>query len=93
MTINEFEAQLKEMDANWRIVPHPTNQDMAGVYYLNRYQFAVPNGEIKEEPDPSYRNLDGRQHRSASEARAIAAKYLHDLANDPEFRAMEEEVI
>lgn len=93
MKISEFELELQKIDANFKIVPHPVNQDMAGVYYKNRYQFAVPNGEIFEKSDPSYTNGEGRIHRSMEDALAIATKYVFDLNNDPEFRAMEEEVI
>ena len=93
MKISDFELELKKIDENFHITPHPVNTDMAGVYYKNRYQFAIPNGEIFEKPNPSYRNGDGRQHRSAEEALAIAAKYVFDLNNDPEFKAMEEETI
>lgn len=93
MKIADFELELKKIDENFNLVPHPVNLDMCGVYYKKRYLFAIPNGEIYEEPNPDYRNGDGRAHRCARDARAIAEKYVFDLNNDPEFKAMEEEVI
>lgn len=93
MKISDFELELQKIDPNFKIIPHPVNQDMAGVYYKNRYQFAVPNGEIFEQANPSYTNGEGKIHRGMEDAIAIAKKYVYDLNNDPDFREMEEEVI
>lgn len=93
MKIADFELELKKIDENFKIVPHPVNQDMAGVYYKDRYQFAVPNGEIFEQTNPSYTNGEGKVHRGAEDAIAMAKNYVYKLENDPEFREMEEEVI
>lgn len=89
-TIQEFEAELKTIDPKFEIVPHPLNEELAGLYYdrniPNKTGFivTVPSKTINDEFDAGYQDSTGHPHNWASKIRAIAIDHLERL-KEPEY--------
>ena len=81
------------MNPGFKIKPHPSNTDMAGVYFDSEgtevYLFAVPNGDILPTRDANYKNTEGLTHRSAEEAKAMAGRWLWRFENEEGFKESE----
>ena len=91
MTLKDFEKQLQdEFKAKIKIVPHPSNEDMAGVYLEGVRQSicGCPSNEIYEERSPSYVNKYGQQHNSIPEVKAKVSSFLNRLENEKGFREL-----
>ena len=93
MKTADFELELKAIDPDIRLVPHPSNADMAGVYYKHVYLFACPNGDILPTRDGNYKNSEGHVHRSAEEVRAMTERWIWRFKNEPGFAESEMEPV
>lgn len=88
MKIQEFEKQLKEIDNSLSIVPHPINEDMAGVYFGSIFVCGVPSNEIFEEVKPEYQSKLGCRHRTTEETIAKVNKFLDSWKNEAGFKEL-----
>jgi hypothetical protein len=86
MTLNNFEESLKEINQDIHITPHPNNSTMAGVYYLNNYICACPNGEVFEDVRPNYQSDIGHRHATLEEITAKVKSFLHRWENEEGFK-------
>ena len=93
MKIEQFEKELRELDAGFRIVPHPNNPTMAGVYLGSLYVCGIPNGDIYDEVKADYKNEHGHVHKTRATALAQISDYLWRIKNEPGFLESESEVI
>lgn len=93
MTIKEFEAQLKEIDPKFEIVQHPTNTELAGVYYdrneENKTGFVVtvPSQTIEEKRNPNYVDSTGHPHNWTEKVLAVVKDHLERM-KEPEYNKM-----
>lgn len=85
MKIQDFEVKLKEIDSSLKIIPHPSNEDMAGVYYSSIFICGVPSNEIFEEIRPEYKSKLGFRHRTTEETIAKVNQFLYRLKNEEGF--------
>lgn len=83
----DFEEMLKALDPNLNVIPHPTNEDMAGIYLDKVYICAVPSNNIFEEINIGYIDRSGVRHRTIPEAVAMVKNFLKQW-EDPEFREL-----
>lgn len=93
MKIEQFEKELKELDSSFRVVPHPSNPTMAGVYLGSLYVCGIPGGEIFNEVRPDYKNEHGHVHKTREQALAQIGHYLWRIKNEPGFLETESEII
>lgn len=84
MKIQEFETKLQQIDSRLRIVPHPSNEDVAGVYCEEMFIITVPSKEIYEDTRRSYTDIYGRPHRNSKDAEAIVNNFLERI-KEPEY--------
>lgn len=56
MTTQEFEQEIKNIDAGFSIVENPNRPGLANIFYRGQnYDLPVVSSyEIKDDPDPSY---------------------------------------
>jgi hypothetical protein len=82
-TIPDFENELKAIDSRLSIVINQNLPDLANVKLNGATVCVIPSGEIKDEPDPSYRatlpNGMSHPHRSRAEALAMTQSTLEKL--------------
>lgn len=85
MDIPIFENELKTIDPHIRIVPHPLNTDVCGIYWNNAYIGAIPNGQIYDEKKEGYKDNAGYTHKTRPEAIAQVKSFLWRLQNEHDF--------
>lgn len=86
MTIKEFEKKLRdEVHDGIRIVPHPTNEDMAGVYLNDLFVCGVPSNNIYEEKKDGYTNKLGIPHATIPETMTKIARFYMRVENEEGF--------
>lgn len=86
MKIQEFEKQLKKINGSLKIVPHPTNLDMVGIYLDTVFICGAPSNEIFEEVKPEYTNKFGDRHRTIEETEAKVNQFLNRWENEEGFK-------
>lgn len=76
MTLHEFEQELRrEVHDEVRIIPHPTNEDMAGVYLNGMFVCGCPSKNIYDEKKQTYTDNFGTPHATKSEVYAKLARF------------------
>lgn len=89
MTIKNFERQLKKIHKDFAVLPNPKIDQLAGVYFRGVFLFTVPNHNIFPEKREDYGvdlpNGVHVKHRNSTEALAIAAIKLKQMAEDPDY--------
>ncbi len=80
MQIKEFEKELKKIDERLEIVSNPNRPGLANIKLGGRDVCPVPDGEIKEDPDPDYYytfpNGMSARHKSRAEALSMVESTL-----------------
>jgi hypothetical protein len=84
MTLDTFELKLKEIDPRLKIVPHPSNDDVAGIYCEDMFVTTIPSREIYEDSRKTYTDKFGRVHRNSIEAEGISRTFLERI-KDPAY--------
>jgi hypothetical protein len=84
MTLDIFEQKLKEIDPRLRIVPHPSNEDVAGIYCEDMFVITIPAKDIYEDVRKNYRDRYGRVHRNSVDAEGITRTFLERI-KDPTY--------
>lgn len=85
MTIENFEKKIQlEINPELRVVPHPVNGDMAGVYFRQAYLLGVPSHNIYEEKNLGYCNAYGEPHTTIPVVVGRIRNYLNEMNRDPE---------
>jgi hypothetical protein len=82
MTLPEFENQLKELSPNFTVKEHPTNDDVAGVYWDGYFVLTIPSKNIYEETRNSYTDKYGRVHRNAVDALNISKVFTERIKDE-----------
>lgn len=85
MRLNDFEQEIKKIDPNLRIVPHPSNDDMAGVYYQDMFVCGCPSNDIFPERKEGYTNKLGYPHVTTVHVTAKIHSFIHKLRNEEGF--------
>lgn len=89
MTIQEFELKIKaEIHPDLKIVQHPVNLDMAGVYFREAYLCGVPSQNIYEVKNPGYVNAVGSPHVSYPEVIGRIQMFLNEMKKDDELYSL-----
>jgi len=85
MKIDTFESKIQEeINKDLHIEPHPSNTDVAGVYFDSAYLCAVPSEEILPNKNRFYLDKMGNQHRSIPEAKKKIRQELAKMEKDSE---------
>lgn len=90
MKIEEFESELRQLNADLSIRVSPNNVEMSGIYWRGLYICGIPSNEIFDEERREYKNSAGHVHRTRLTAIAQVKQYLHRIENEPGF--MEDEI-
>lgn len=86
MTLQEFEKELKEnVHSDVKIIPHPTNTDMAGVYVNGMFVCGCPSGNIYKDKRKDYTDAYGRTHATTKDVYNKLARFYMRLQNEPGF--------
>lgn len=86
MLLAEYEKHIKNtIDSNLRVVPHPHNDDMAGIYWKNAYICAIPSVKIFPDIKPEYQDKFGHRHRTIPEAESKIKSFMFRLNNEEGF--------
>ena len=93
MKITDFAEELKKIDAHINIKESPQAPDVCGIYYDDIFMdVAIPNGEIKDEVDPTYVNIFGTPHKTIGVATAQVNNWLankdENLEIDSDFKKL-----
>lgn len=87
MTTNEFEQKIKNLSADFSVVPNPNRPGLANIFYKGaNYDLPVISAhEVKEEVDHSYRyefpNGYSARHHSAPEIMTRLEDFLENFEN------------
>lgn len=84
MILQDFENHLKTIDQRLRVVPHPSNDDVAGMYCEDMFIGTIPSREIFEDVRSTYTDKYGRPHRNSKDAELLAINFLERI-KDPEY--------
>ena len=89
MKIIDFEKRIKEeISEDLRIVPHPTYDDICGVYLKDIYiSVTLPRLEIFDEPNKDHKDVNGHPFRTIDEAMEIIRK-KHARFSHPDAQAI-----
>lgn len=85
MLLQDFEKKLKSLNPDLRIVPHPSNKDMAGIYFREAFVCGIPSHHINEEKTKTYTNMYGDPHASIPETMAKIKGFFMELDADKDF--------
>jgi hypothetical protein len=85
MELSQFEQEIKEIDKDLRLVPHPTNTDVVGIYWRSIHVGSVPAGNIYDERRDDYQDAMGYKHKTRPEAIAQIKSFLWRLDNEEDF--------
>ena len=85
MKIEEFEVELRELNADLSIRVSPNNPEMSGIYWRGLFICGIPSGEIFDEVRPDYKNSADHVHRTRPTALAQVNQYLWRIKNEPGF--------
>lgn len=91
MTITEFELQLQAIDPKFSIKQHPSNEELAGVYYDPNpanagFLITVPSKEISETFNPNHQDSTGHPHNAADKVLFVAQEHLRKLTEEPGYK-------
>lgn len=95
MKIKDFEAQLKKLDPEFRIVDNSQYgvKDVVGVYWKNTHVATAPANDIFPERNPEYKDFYGQIHRGAGEILMVCKAFIEEMQNDKEiYDLMSEEL-
>ncbi|MFA5185366.1 MAG: hypothetical protein WC551_02675 [Patescibacteria group bacterium] len=85
MEISQFETEIKELDKDLRLVPHPHNTDVVGIYWRSIHVGSIPSGNIYDEKRDDYQDANGYKHKTRPEALAQIKSFLWRLDNEKDF--------
>lgn len=78
-SINELEAQIKLLDADFTIVPNENNE-MAGIYWKDNFTgIALSKEGVKEMEDYNFADINGTPHRTEANILQRVEKFLEDI--------------
>lgn len=85
MTLKDFELKLKlEIHPDLQVIPHPTNLDMAGVYFRKAYLCGMPSNNIYEDKKSGYTDMFGIPHVTIHEVEGKVRHFLKLMQEDSE---------
>ena len=94
MTTQELELKLKEINENIVIndLSKYNVRDIVEVAYDYNGKMinicACPANEVKESPDPEYKDEYGRPHRTAGTVLSMAQNFINRWNNEPDFKEL-----
>lgn len=82
MTLNEYQSDLKKINEHLKIIPHPVNTDMAGIYWKEIFITGIPSKNIYPDVKKEYTNDYGIPHKTTEVATAQVKAWLLEIENE-----------
>lgn len=86
MTLKDFERRIQtNIHPDLRIIPHPVNTDVAGVYFRDAFLCGMPNHNIYERKNENYCDAYGTPHATYPDVEARLWNYVNEMKKDNTF--------